>query len=116
MITGVADALGVSTGVAYLLLALIVVQLALQVFSLVDLVRRPRVRFDMKWLWAAAIILGGNMLLGPILYWAFGRSVPGQVEVDTPADSGDASAPGASGGDRTRAAVDALYGEQGGGQ
>jgi len=54
-----------------LLAPVIVLQLALQVAAIVDLVRRERVRGGKKWLWAAVIVLGE--LLGALLYFAVGR-------------------------------------------
>jgi len=52
------------------LIPVIVLQLALMVFALVDLIRRERTRGP-KWLWAIIIVLGE--VLGPILYLLFGR-------------------------------------------
>ncbi len=102
MIESISAELGVPASVAWALIALGVVQLVLQIWALVDLTRRPRVRMDKKWLWALIIILGGNMLIGPIVYFAIGRNVPEPVDI--------AAGPGADG-DRTRRAVDTLYGK-----
>ncbi|MCC6792812.1 MAG: PLDc_N domain-containing protein [Thermomicrobiales bacterium] len=84
------------------LLALIVVQVVIQIFSLIDLARRPAgaVKGN-KWLWAA-VILAGN-LTGAIVYLAVARR-PQMVAID----------PGAGGDepdqDRVRRAADLLYG------
>ncbi len=94
--------LGISTGVAAILLVLIVLQVATQVYALVDLVRRDAVRGDRKWVWALVVVLGN--LPGSIAYLAAGR-MPPTVDV-TKAGSGASTA----GGDAARRAVDALYG------
>ena len=52
------------------LIPLILLQLALMAFALVDLARRERTRGP-KWVWAIVIVLGE--LLGPIVYLLFGR-------------------------------------------
>ncbi len=52
------------------LIPLILLQLALMAFALVDLARRERTRGP-KWLWAIVIVLGE--LLGPIVYLLLGR-------------------------------------------
>jgi hypothetical protein len=103
MTESIAEALNVSTSVVWGLAGLVVLQLAVQVWALVDLVRRPRVRFDRKWLWALIIIFGGNSFIGPIVYAAVGRSAPGEN-----VEEGGISAP--ADGERTRRAVDTLYG------
>jgi hypothetical protein len=53
-----------------LLIPLLLLQLGLQIFSLIDLVRRERTKGP-KWLWAIIIIFGE--LLGSIVYLLFGR-------------------------------------------
>jgi hypothetical protein len=52
------------------LIPVILLQLALMVFALIDLIRREKTRGP-KWLWAIIIVLGE--LIGPILYLLFGR-------------------------------------------
>jgi phospholipase D-like protein len=99
MLDWLARRMDVSTTVAALVLALVVVQLALQVYALVDLARRNTVRSAPKWVWALVITFGN--LVGAIAYLAVGRNVP-----TSPADSGGAAA----GSDAARRAVDALYG------
>ena len=49
---------------------LALVQLALQIWAIVDLMRRDWVRFGRKWVWLLVIICGG--LLGTVIYAAFG--------------------------------------------
>ncbi len=62
----------VSTGELILyLLPVIIIQLALMVYALVDLLRREKVRTGSKALWAAVILLFN--LVGPIVYLAWGR-------------------------------------------
>jgi hypothetical protein len=53
-----------------LLIPLIVVQLGLMVFCLIDLSRRVQVKGP-KWLWAILIIFGE--LIGPVAYLIVGR-------------------------------------------
>ena len=97
--------LGISTGVAAILLGVIVLQVATQVYALVDLLRRDAVRGDKKWVWALVVVLGN--LPGSIAYLAAGR-MPPTVDV-TKAGSGASTA----GGDAAQRAVDTLYGPRG---
>ena len=53
-----------------LLVPLLLLQLGLQIFSLVDLVRREKTKGP-KWLWAIVIIFGE--LIGSIVYLLLGR-------------------------------------------
>jgi DMSO reductase anchor subunit len=53
-----------------LLIPLILIQLGLMAFCLVDLARREHTRGP-KWMWALIIILGE--LIGPIVYLVVGR-------------------------------------------
>jgi hypothetical protein len=94
--------MGVSTTVAAILLVVMVVQVALQVFALVDLARRNAVQGGKKWVWALVIAFGN--LIGAIVYLAVGRRPTG--EGGTLAGSGASTA----GGDAARRAVDELYG------
>ena len=98
--------LDVSTTVAAILLAVIVVQLATQVYALLDLARRDAVRGGRKWVWAAVIALGN--LPGAIGYLVAGRPTP---EVDVSGAGGGAST---AGGEAAQRAVDALYGPRNG--
>ena len=102
MLERLAQMLGVSTGVAGILVALIVLQLATQAYALVDLARRDAVRGDRKWVWALVIALGN--LPGAVAYLAAGR-MPPTIDVST-TRSGASSAAG----DASRRAVDTLYG------
>jgi len=108
MIEVIAEALSISTTAVGWLLAVIAVQLFVQIWALVDLVRRPRVRYGKKWIWALVIILLGNSFIGPIVYVALGRNVPEQIDI------GAAGGTGATDSERTRRAVEALYGDESG--
>jgi len=78
---------------------LVVVQLCLQVYSIVDLVRRPAERLTLpKWAWALIVVLGE--ILGPIIYLVAGRKPEAAVE----------KAPAAPAASRAEAAANALYG------
>ena len=105
MLESLADLLDVSTTVVQALLALVLFQLAVPIWALVDLARRRRVRFDKKWIWALIIIFLGNSFIGPIVYAAVGRNVPQESAAETGSPASD--------NERTRRAVDALYGEAG---
>jgi len=52
------------------LIPVILLQLVLMIFALVDLIRREKTRGP-KWMWAIIIVLGE--LLGPIVYLLVGR-------------------------------------------
>jgi len=93
--------LEVSPTVAGILLALIVVQLALQLYALADLARRDRVRGERKWVWVLVIAFGN--LVGAIVYLAVGRP---PAEVDVPSGASGASTAGA---DAARRAVETPY-------
>ena len=56
-----------------LVLPIIILQLILQVTSLISLVRSDGVQRGNKILWAVIIVVGS--MLGPILYWTLGREV-----------------------------------------
>lgn len=100
MLDRFARLLHVSSTVAGIVLALIVLQVATQAFALVDLARRGAVRGGRKWVWALVIALGN--LPGAIAYLAAGRLPP-----DMDGSRGGTGAPGR---DAARRAVDALYG------
>ncbi len=53
-----------------LLIPVIVLELALMIFALIDLIKRPNTRGP-KWVWAVIIIFFN--LFGPIAYFLFGR-------------------------------------------
>ncbi len=54
-----------------LLVPLVLVQIGIQVFALIDLIRRARVKGGNKVLWAIIVLLGG--LLGALVYIVLGR-------------------------------------------
>ena len=104
MIEQIAEALGgVSHAVVYALLAVAVVQIAVQVWALVDLVRADDVAGGRKWLWALAIVFLSNLALGAILYLLIGRKSGSVAE--------EPSEPAVSA-DRAQRAVDTLYGPE----
>jgi sorbitol-specific phosphotransferase system component IIC len=53
------------------IIPLVLIQLILVIVALVDLIRREKVRYLPKWLWAIIIMLGE--LIGPIVYLIIGR-------------------------------------------
>lgn len=53
-----------------LLIPILLLQIGLQIYALVDLYRQPKVRGN-KWIWVAIIIL--LEIFGPILYFFVGR-------------------------------------------
>ena len=53
------------------LIPLLLIQLTLLIFALVDLVRRKRVKGGNKILWGAIVILID--IIGPVIYLLFGR-------------------------------------------
>ena len=101
MLDRFARLLEVSPTVAAIVLALIALQVATQVYALVDLARRDTVRGGRKLPWALAVALGN--LPGAIAYLAAGRSTP------QPPDPDGSSRPSATGGDAARRAADVLY-------
>jgi drug/metabolite transporter (DMT)-like permease len=100
MLDRLALVLHVSTTVTAIILLLVAVQLATQVYALVDLARRDEVFGGKKWVWALIIVLGN--LLGAIGYLVGGRL--------TPAVDVSGSSASTAGGEAARRAVDALYG------
>ena len=59
-----------ATRLILLLLPLIVIQLGLMVYALVDLAKRERVKGE-KWIWVVVIVLVN--IIGPIVYLVAGR-------------------------------------------
>ena len=53
-----------------LIIPLVLIQLALMIFALIDLRKREKTRGP-KWMWVLIIIFGE--LLGPIVYFVIGR-------------------------------------------
>ena len=58
------------TKILPLLIPVLILQIALMVIALVDLIKREKTRGP-KWLWGIIIVFGE--LLGPIVYLIFGR-------------------------------------------
>jgi hypothetical protein len=52
------------------IIPLVLLQLTLMIVALLDLIRREKTKGP-KWVWALVIILGE--LIGPIIYFIFGR-------------------------------------------
>jgi hypothetical protein len=86
------------------IVALVVVQLGLQVWGLIDLATRKRVLGDRKWLWLILIVFGE--LVGVIVYLAIGRNVPAEAADPLHAQDVPASE------DRVEHAADVLYGKR----
>ncbi len=104
MIADISEALGgLPEPYVYALLALAVVQIVVQVWALVDLVRVDAVVGGRKWLWALLIIFVSNFALGAILYFAIGRRVQAPVEEASPEQQ-------VSDEEKTERVLDALYG------
>jgi len=82
----------------------VVLQLALQVYSLIDLLRRPSegLKFGKKWMWALAIVLG--QFYGPLIYLALARR-PAILEEEAEVRPAEAAS-------KARRAADVLYGEE----
>jgi hypothetical protein len=59
-----------ATRLILLLLPLIVIQLGLMIYALVDLAKRERVKGE-KWIWVVVIVLVN--IIGPIVYLVAGR-------------------------------------------
>jgi hypothetical protein len=53
------------------IIPLVLLQLTLMIVALMDLIRREKTRYLPKWAWAIIILLGE--LIGPIIYFIFGR-------------------------------------------
>jgi Phospholipase_D-nuclease N-terminal len=58
------------TGILYFVIPLALLQLALMIVALVDLIRRKRTKGP-KWVWVLAIVFVN--FFGPIVYLLFGR-------------------------------------------
>ena len=54
-----------------LLIPLLIIQLGLLIFALLDLLKSERVTRGPKWIWALVIVLVN--IIGPIIYFAAGR-------------------------------------------
>jgi len=53
------------------LVPLVIIEVALLVIALVDLIRRENVRGDSKAVWVIVIVIFG--VIGPVVYFLFGR-------------------------------------------
>jgi hypothetical protein len=53
------------------LIPLIIVELGLMIFALVDLLKREYYKTDTKIIWAIVIVIFG--IIGPVIYFIFGR-------------------------------------------
>ncbi|MCX7922623.1 MAG: PLDc N-terminal domain-containing protein [Clostridia bacterium] len=51
-----------------LFIPIVLIQFGLQIAAIVNLIKRKKVRFNNKAIWAIIILLGG--LVGPIIYFA----------------------------------------------
>ncbi len=65
------DNLDTFTEILPFFIPLLILQLALMIVALVDLIKRQRVRGDNKVLWALVIVLVN--IIGPVVYLIFGR-------------------------------------------
>jgi Phospholipase_D-nuclease N-terminal len=90
---------GIPSGALVALIVLGVIEVALVVYCIIDIVRRPAVLGDRKWVWI--VIVAVFNLIGSIIYLAIGRVQP--LSPETSAE------PGGAGG-RVSAAADILYG------
>lgn len=103
MLGSLARRLQISPAVAVILLVLTLIQVALQVYALLDLARRNRVPGGNKWVWAAIVVLFG--LPGAIGYLAVART-SSTMEDPTASTTKVARKEG------VERAVDALYGKR----
>ncbi|MDI6900303.1 MAG: PLD nuclease N-terminal domain-containing protein [Anaerosomatales bacterium] len=87
------------------------IQLAVQVWALVDLLRTPaeRLQTGKKWLWAI-VVLFFNML-GAIIYFVAGKK-PAEAVDPARASAPGAPTTGAPAADRATRAAELLYGDQ----
>lgn len=72
---------GQSTGVIVALVLLILVELGLLVWAVLDIVQRPAVLWGQKWIWIVIVVLFG--IIGPLVYLAIGRTQPPVSEKET---------------------------------
>ena len=106
MISSTVDGLGLSGPVLILIIVAGLIQVLIQVAALVSLYRAPAVVFGNKWVWVAIIILGS--LMGALVFFIIGRK-PEPTKEPAP---GDNAARGAAAEERSRSAVDLLYGDK----
>jgi hypothetical protein len=91
----------VSTGALVAAIVVGVAEIALAVFCIVDVVRRPAVAGGRKWVWIVIIVLFS--LIGSIIYLAVGRAAP-------PAVAETRDEPESVVRTRAQSAADLLYG------
>lgn len=84
---------------------LLLINLSLDIWALVDLVKRPVVLGGRKWVWALVIVFVSTF--GALLYLVLGRSVPTETIEHRPAPEGPSQT------ERAKRAVDVLYGPEG---
>jgi hypothetical protein len=89
----------IPSGALVALIVLGVIEVALAVFCIIDIVRRPAVTGDRKWVWIVIVVLFS--LIGSIIYLAVGRA---------PAPAPEPPAAAHPTGDRAATAADLLYG------
>jgi len=89
------------TSLVILISVVWLVQVALMLWALIDIVRRPSetIRGAMKWPWILLVLFVN--LIGPVIYLAVGRITP--AVPDEPHSALER--------DKTQHAVDALYGD-----
>ncbi|HET6476963.1 MAG TPA: PLD nuclease N-terminal domain-containing protein [Thermoleophilia bacterium] len=96
-----ATEVSVSTGALVAIVVVGLIELALAVFCIVDIVRRPAVLGGRKWLWIVFILF--STLVGSIVYLVIGRIPP-------PAAEEARDEPEAMARTRAQSAADLLYG------
>jgi hypothetical protein len=94
----------VSSGATVALVVLGLVELALAVFCIVDIIRRPAVAGGRKWVWIVIVVFFG--IIGAIIYLAVGRAPAPVPEPSAPLENDTRG--------RTQAAADLLYGPDAG--
>jgi len=99
MTTLFAQDVTIPSGALVAVIVLGVVEIALAVFCIIDIVRRPAVTGDRKWVWIVIVLLFN--LIGSIIYLAVGRA---------PAPAPEPAPAAQPTGDRAAAAADLLYG------
>ena len=98
----IADTVRISGGALIALVVIALIELALAVYCIVDIVRRPAVTGGHKWVWIVLVIVFN--LIGSIVYLAVGRAQPEAAETRAEPEP-EAAARG-----RAAAAADLLYG------
>lgn len=89
----------IPSGALVALVVLSLIEVALVVFCIIDIVRRPAVLGGHKWVWIVIVVLFN--LIGSVIYLAIGRVRQQQPEARREPDAA---------GGRVAAAADILYG------